>query len=57
MNYILFVLVGLFLIVIYSSYSENYDNSLNKNNILGTNLQVCCNDPGKVTGYYRDVIC
>jgi hypothetical protein len=57
MNYILFVLVVLILIVIYSFYSENYDNSLNKNNILGTNLEICCNDPGKVTGYYRDGIC
>ena len=58
MKYILYIFVLLIiLIVTYRLYSENFESSLNKNNILGTNLQVCCNDPGKVTGYYRDGIC
>jgi hypothetical protein len=57
MKYIFFISSLFFIIVIYSLYNENFENSLNTNNILGTNLQVCCDVPGKVTGYYRDGIC
>ena len=57
MNYVFVFLLCIVLIVTYRLYNENFESSLNKNNILGSNLQVCCNDPGKVTGYYRDGIC
>ena len=56
MNY-LYILSILFIIIIvvYGLYNEMYENSVN--NIIGTKLQVCCNDPGKVTGFYRDGVC
>jgi len=57
MIYLYLVLILFIIVVIYGIYNENFENALNKNNILGNSLEVCCNEPGKVTGYYRDGIC
>ena len=58
MNYLYIIsILFIIIIVVYGLYNEKYENSINKNNIVGTNLQVCCNDPGKVTGFYRDGVC
>lgn len=57
MYYLCLVAILFIIIVICALLNENFENALNKNNIVGTNLEVCCNDPGKVTGFYRDGIC
>ena len=57
MIYLYLVIVLFIIVVLYGIYNENFENTLNKNNILGNNLEVCCNEPGKVTGYYRNGMC
>lgn len=38
-------------------YMKEGFQTINKKNILGTELVPCCLTPGKVTGFYRDGMC